>query len=288
MSSLGGDSPRPFEASNSQADMTWLDSQQDGLEMQPDETEVDIALTEFDQNPAAVKQEPLRPEFGSVNRIEIDLTEPDHGVRHIKQEPFGSIFGPVNRIQVDLTRSDDDAPVIKRELSTPEFGPVNHIDIDLTGSDNVTRTVVKQEDDADSFHWKDTAYIELSDSEDGDGAVVATHSLGGASGHSQTTLQGPAQDHITVKMAHLDQPASIPEPTGKTLGNSILQESSLKAKRPAADVSRMKMLQALYAAKALRRDKAEQGIGANPNNDERSTVPTVPIDSAEADVEEDS
>ncbi|KAL8654497.1 MAG: hypothetical protein Q9210_001471 [Variospora velana] len=291
MSSLEGDSPRPFEASNSQADMTWLDSQQDELEMQPDETAVDIDLTEFDYNPAAVKQEPLRPEFGSVNRIEIDLTEPDYGVRNIKQEPFGSLFGPVNRIQVDLTRSDDDAPVIKRELLTPEFGPVNHIDIDLTGSDNDTRTGVKQEDDAHSFHWKETVsgHIELSDSEDDYSALVTNHSLGGASGHSQTTLQQPAQDHIIAETAQLDQPASILASTGTTPGDYIFQASNSKAKRSAADVPRMKKLQALYAAKALRKDKAEQGLGANfPNNGERSTVPIVPMDSTEDDVEEDS
>ncbi|KAL8962518.1 MAG: hypothetical protein Q9193_001088 [Seirophora villosa] len=301
MSTSGGDSPRPFEASHSQADMTWLDSQQDELEMQPDETaenpilsnvvdqaqimEIVSAASDSSSILQARKENSLGPELPPNDREVVDFP----GLEPLKPE-----FGPVNRIDIDLTGLDEDTPVIKQE-----FGPVHHFDIDLTGSEDNTPKSFKEEDVGNNVRWKETVpgYIELSDSEEADhvelsdpeeddhGTPVANYSLISASGHDPTTLQRPAHHKLIDDTVLSNQRADIPASnrTEVDLGSSILQTSNSRAKKSAADVPRIKKLQAFYAARALSRDKAERDLGTRINLPGSGIAHTI-----EDDVEEDS
>ncbi|KAI4113231.1 MAG: hypothetical protein LQ345_005743 [Seirophora villosa] len=310
MSTSGGDSPRPFEASHSQADMTWLDSQQDKLEMQPDEAaenpilsnvvdqaqimEIISAASDSSSTLQAREEKSLGPEFPPNDRKDVDFTGLDHDALSVKQEPLKPEFGPVNRIDIDLTGFDDDTPMIKQE-----FGPVHHIDIDLTGSEDDTPKSFKEEDVGNNVHWKEIlpGYIELSDFEEADhvgisdpeeddhGTPVANYSLISASGHDPTTLQRPAQDKLIDDIVLSNQRADIPAPSRTKVdqGSSILQTSNSRSKKSAADVPRIKKLQAFYAARALSRDRAERDLGTRINLPGSGMAHTI-----EDDVEEDS
>lgn len=167
MSSAGCDSPRPFDAANSQADMSWLKFQDDHQpaaplnDMSEDATTVptgiqyqtvDMDLTKLDQEPTAqeIKQEPSEIEPGPMDKISIDLTDHDKDTSLIKQE---STVRPWEWKEMPRTIDlDDDTLEIKQECSVQPFG-WKEMPHSINLDDDTQQ--IKQECSAQPFAWKE-------------------------------------------------------------------------------------------------------------------------------------
>ncbi|KAL8903514.1 MAG: hypothetical protein Q9207_003872 [Kuettlingeria erythrocarpa] len=267
-----GASPRLFDASDGQADMTWLESQHDYLEVpvnsiprtstgisqdspqyveKAEKTETVSTKSESELAPGLVKQEPAHPEHWSFSGDVVDLTD---DTTHVKQE--------------DCTEP------MKDWKAMPSY-------IDLLDSEN--ELVIKQEPPAEPFEdWKAMpSHIDLSDTED---ELDLVDSTGGrensrAAANHQAQQQGRGVDAKgkgpeSVQAKDSDS-NSAPTATIINLSTSILRTPNSKAKRAAMDPAKVREAIALHRARALKRDRDlavhlsaaySSSLGENPSD----------------------
>lgn len=253
MSSAGGDSPRPFDATNSQADMSWLEPQDDQPAVLADDIVVDPAVLSF------------KPQ---TMDLDLSTSGQEHTGQHIKQEVSAAGFGPNNQVHIDLTESNDIPPSLKQEHPTQTFG-WKEIPRYIEISDS--------EDERDPI----TRFPET----DNMGANINhdDESIHRENGNPNMEVPEPRQainDH--------DNGNSLPSMTNIEPGRHVLQTPNSKAKRPALNVARMKELQAHFRAKALSRDKELVASLSTGNSSSLGGASTDPVRIGDDDVEEDA
>ncbi|KAL8925796.1 MAG: hypothetical protein Q9208_003293 [Pyrenodesmia sp. 3 TL-2023] len=256
MTTEGGASPRPFDASDSQADMSWLESQQGqseapinniaknftDLAKEAEQTEsIDIrtTLSKPALTPNIVKQEPTTPERWLFSQEVVDLTD---GTPNVKQEHSTELLKDWKAMpsHIDLSDTGDELGIKKEPLTEP------------------------LED------WKAMpSHIDLSDTEDGldligsDSDQKDTHGV-------DAKGKGPESDHGNNSN---DNP--LPATTNINLGRSILRTPNSKAKRAAYDPVKTRQLMAMHREKALKRDRE---IAANLHAGHSSSLGETPSD----------
>lgn len=302
MASTGGDSPRPFDASDSQANMDWLDHRGDHAQSPANDHAVDSPNPVIEEDEKVmenlddhhvVTRDDVNSDGQVLSAIKIekdddgtegkatgvttfDLTLEENAKQELWKVPVK--WKETIPDQIEILDSDED-DVIKQEF--PRWQEVFPGYIEISDSEDDHDQFIKQELPGDIFFdWKEMpSYIDISDS-DHDDEVTEDLGLAGAqireSSQPQLSEEILATDHgnqeqtiissdMTVEDGQADGSQNTVQPIGAkiNLGSSVLRTS--KAKRSAANTAKMKELQAIYRAKALALALSRsKGTDANP------------------------
>ncbi|KAL8720932.1 MAG: hypothetical protein Q9225_002288 [Loekoesia sp. 1 TL-2023] len=231
MSSQGGESPRPFDAADSQADMNWLDHQLSRAQTPVDDRANVSGIPHHDlgraNNPRDRAQTPINVESnGSISLsngldqrtpIEIDVFRPDSGVPMLNLTSSDQSLASEHSTTHSGASHHEHSPCIKvEEPSKANLHIIVDIaSIDLTLDDGI---VIKEEQPTETTHWKETVpgEIEILDSEDerDDKAVKQEY-------HTQTTQwKETVPGHIEISDSEDELDPIIPDRNSENMANS--------------------------------------------------------------------
>lgn len=252
MPTQGEVSPRPFDASDGQADMTWLESQHDYAE---------APINSTLRTSTGLPQDPPQY-FKQAESIETDSTKSESAQAPgiVKQEPTHSEHWPFSGDVVDLT---DDITHVKQEDGTEPIEDWKAMPSYIELSDSEDELGIKQEPPTEPFEdWKVMpSHIDLSDTEDELNPVGSNgdreNSRAAANHQAQqqsegVDAKGKAPESI---QASISDSNLVPTATMINLGKSILRTPNSKAKRAAMDPAKVREMMARHRDRALKRDR---------------------------------
>ncbi|KAL9600359.1 MAG: hypothetical protein Q9219_003209 [cf. Caloplaca sp. 3 TL-2023] len=244
MTSTGGDSPRPFNASDSQANMDWLNEQHERAT-----TPITVDLHES----ASPAHDSLEIDTSNANHLGPDSIEPAPGCT-----TPGQVLVPEQEVTQNSTRDDGQAPLIEDQ-------PPSQVD-----KETITETAV-----GDDQTTNNTNHLESNSSEAVQGCTSPNQDLAapqqitqaGTPFDNQTpSLEGQqpsqidngnledtaAKDHEATNEAEDLETSS---PRNINFGRSILRTPNTRHRSSPAEIAHMKAQMVLMRAEALSRAK---------------------------------